>query len=327
VERSGAWIEVRGLRKTFHTLAPFRRRETVALDGVSFTVPPFQVTAFLGPNGAGKTTTIKVILGLVLPDQGEVRVEPPGVAMGVLLEGVRNLYWRLTALENLIYFGVLRGLSRSQAQSRGMELLSDFDLAGHAHRPVSTLSRGMQQKVALAVALVNDPPLLLLDEPTLGLDISSALAIRARLIQLAEQEGKTILITTHQMDVAEAVADRVVIINHGRVVAEERVDELKRLFQRSDLELILPAGEWERAGQVLGQFPHRQLERSGGRVRVRFELPDLAGFYDLMRAMAELRVEFERLAQLEPKLEEIFLQFVGHPSPVGAVGGAGQLGG
>ncbi|WP_346291488.1 ABC transporter ATP-binding protein [Sphaerothrix gracilis] len=211
-----------------------------AVRDVSLTIHAGEVLAFLGPNGAGKTTTIKMIAGLIRPDSGSVRIaglDPHQQAralkqVGAVLEGNRNLYWKLTALENLDYFGVLRGLSSRLARQRGADLLDQFDLADKRHTPVQKLSRGMQQKLAIAVALIHQPRLLLLDEPTLGLDVEAGETVKALVRQIA-QSGCAILLTTHQLDVAEELSDRVAVIRQGQIITEKPTQELIRQFSGS----------------------------------------------------------------------------------------------
>lgn len=216
-------ILAQGLRKRY----PKGRGWTEALKGVSLELCRGEILTFLGPNGAGKTTLVKILAGLVEPDEGrvEVRVEGKRTGLGAVLEGSRNLYWRLSALENLIYFGTLRGLAPKQARQRGLELLEAVGLSDKLHQTVGTLSRGQQQRAALAAALVHDPPILFLDEPTLGVDLEAQEAIRSWLLQL-KNDGKAILLTTHQLDLAEAVADRVAILLEGEVALEGRTQEV-----------------------------------------------------------------------------------------------------
>lgn len=215
-----------------------------AVRQVSLTLHQGEVLAFLGPNGAGKTTTIKMIAGLVRPTQGQVTVagedphrQPQALRhIGAVLEGNRNLYWRLTPEENLDYFGVLRQVPPSVAHRRGLELLARFGLEEKRHTPVQKLSRGMQQKVAIAVALIHNPKLLLLDEPTLGLDVEASEMVKALVRQIA-QEGRAVLLTTHQLDVAEELSDRVAIIRRGRIIAEQSTEALLRSFSSSTYHL------------------------------------------------------------------------------------------
>ena len=213
---------------------------TEVVRGVSLAVRPGEVVGFLGPNGAGKTTTLKMILGLVVPDSGSVRIagrdpfrDPHSLAqVGAVLEGNRNLYWRLSALENLEYFGVLKGLTRRAARERGLSLLERFGLEGRARSPAGSLSRGMQQKLALSIALVHDPKALILDEPTLGLDYESALEVESLVLQAA-QAGKAILLTSHEMSLMERVSTRTVILRAGQVVADSSAAELGRIYRHA----------------------------------------------------------------------------------------------
>lgn len=226
-------LESKALRKSYGR----GKRWFEAVRGVSLSLSPGEVLAFLGPNGAGKTTTIKMIAGLIYPDAGWVRIagkdphrQPDALrGVGAVLEGNRNLYWRLTPLENLEYFGVLRKLSRRTARQRGLELLERFELLDKRKEPVRKLSRGMQQKIAIAVALIHEPKLLLLDEPTLGLDVEAGETVK-RLIRQVADAGCAILLTTHQLNVAEALADRVAVIRQGKIVAEQSTQDLIRRF-------------------------------------------------------------------------------------------------
>jgi len=237
-----------------------------AVQQVSLTLHQGEVLAFLGPNGAGKTTTIKMIAGLVRPDGGQVTVagadphRQPGALrnIGAVLEGNRNLYWRLTPEENLEYFGVLRQVPRKVAHRRGLELLARFGLQEKRNVPVQKLSRGMQQKVAIAVALIHHPQLLLLDEPTLGLDVEAGETVKALVRQIA-QEGRAILLTTHQLDVAEALSDRVAIIRRGRIIAEQKTEALLREFSDSTYRLEVEG--------TLSSQQHQTVSRLGGNVQ------------------------------------------------------------
>ena len=226
-------LEVDNLKKTYRYGAALLE----AVRSVSLTLATGEVLAFLGPNGAGKTTTIKMIAGLIRPDAGRVRIagvdphrNPEALRLlGAVLEGNRNLYWRLTPEENLEYFGVLKGLSHREARRRGRLLLERFDLLSKRRTTVQTLSRGMQQKLALAVALIHQPKLLLLDEPTLGLDVEATQNVKA-LVRSIANEGCAILLTTHQLDIAEELSDRVAIIQKGEIIAASPTRDLIQQF-------------------------------------------------------------------------------------------------
>jgi ABC-2 type transport system ATP-binding protein len=229
-------LEAQHLKKIYTE----KGRTVSAVRDVSLQISAGEVLAFLGPNGAGKTTTIKMIAGLIQPDEGWVRIadrdphsNPETLRLlGAVLEGNRNVYWRLTPIENLEYFGVLRGMSQRAARLRAQELLERFNLTDKRQSQVQFLSRGMQQKLAIAVAMMHHPPLLLLDEPTLGLDVEATEDVK-QLVREIACEGCAILLTTHQLAIAEELSDRVAIINKGTIVAEEPTEQLIRQFSGS----------------------------------------------------------------------------------------------
>lgn len=217
-----------------------------AVNDVSLRIEPGEIYAFLGPNGAGKTTTIKMVSGLLEPSTGTVRIaghDPFGdrralTQLGTVLEGNRNLYWRMTCHENLMYFGMLKGMGYRDAAARSNELLARFSLTAKRNAQVQALSRGMQQKLAIAVALMHRPRLLLLDEPTLGLDAHASIEVTAMVRDLVA-DGVGILLTTHQLDVAEALAHRVAIMSSGRIVKEARMADLLAEYARNVYEVHL----------------------------------------------------------------------------------------
>ncbi|HHX44513.1 MAG TPA: ATP-binding cassette domain-containing protein [Chloroflexi bacterium] len=206
-----------------------------AVDGLSFEVHPGEVFGLLGPNGAGKTTTIRIVMGIYEADEGTVRIlggRPDAVRHRVgYLPEERGLYRDLQVLDVLTYLGELKGMSRGMAAERSMTLLERFALAEWAHRPVRDLSRGMQQKVQFAASLVHDPELLILDEPFQGLDPVNVEAISIQIRELQAQ-GKTIVLSAHEMSLVEALCDRIVLINHGRGVLYGSLAEIKRRYAK-----------------------------------------------------------------------------------------------
>jgi ABC-2 type transport system ATP-binding protein len=234
-------IVTKNLRKVFVTgLAA--RRTTEAVKCLDLSINKAEVFGLLGPNGAGKTTTVKLICGLIRATSGSIyldghKLSPhskwPSQLVGAVLEGNRNVYWNLTPQENLLYFARIRGVHERDARSRTKALLEEFNLSFKYRDAVGTLSRGMQQKLALCCALISNPPILLVDEPTLGLDVSAARAIRAKLHLLAKEENRSILLTTHNMRLAASICDRVGIINKGEMVKMGEVGELASLLETS----------------------------------------------------------------------------------------------
>ena len=206
----------------------------VAVNNVSFNVRAGEVFGFLGPNGAGKTTTIKMIVGLLQPTSGTVKVAGYDAQSQALLAKAAsgyvpdtpNLYAKLTGRELLRFVGDLYDVDRAQATHRIDELLRMFDLADAADETVDSYSHGMQQKASLAAALMHDPKVLILDEPTVGLDPKSARLIKDILRQLADR-GAAVMLSTHILEIAERMCDRIGIINKGELVAVGTMDELR----------------------------------------------------------------------------------------------------
>ena len=200
----------------------------VALQNLTLSIKKGEILAVLGLNGAGKTTLVKILSGLITPDTGTVRLEgmektssPEYLKkIGAVFEGNRNIYWRLTAYENLQYFGVLRGLSIKRARLRAYEMLKLLKLVDKKDTTAQHLSRGMQQRLAVGISLIHDPEVIVLDEPTLGVDIENVLQIVEALKSLSRQ-GVTIILTSHQLDVVKMLADRIALLVGGKLAALE----------------------------------------------------------------------------------------------------------
>ncbi len=229
-------IEVRGLRKSFTQGRGRHKRTVLAVDGVDFTAANGCITGLLGPNGAGKTTTLRIAAGLIDADAGSVCVDGINVAsqpsaalarMGVLSDA-RGLYPRLTARENIVYFGRLHGLSAQQANQRVATLAQLLDMGALLERRTEGFSQGERMKTALARALVHDPHNIVLDEPTNGLDVLATRALRDTLRRLRDEQGKCIVFSSHIMQEVERLCDHVVVVSQGRTVAADTVQGLKR---------------------------------------------------------------------------------------------------
>ena len=219
--------------------------EFTAVDHVSFEVGNGEVFGLLGPNGAGKTTTMRLLSTLLKPTSGTATVaghdllrEPQKVraSIGVLPEDT-GLYDRLTPREHLLYYGRLHRMPEDVLRKRGDELLDIMELKDRANTKVGDFSKGMKQKVALLRAFIHDPPVLLLDEPTAGLDVMSARSIQG-FVERFRKEGKAIMISTHNMTEAQKLCDRVAIIDHAKIVAAGTVAELQKRTSQKDLESI-----------------------------------------------------------------------------------------
>jgi ABC-2 type transport system ATP-binding protein len=233
-----AVIEAEGLRRTYTTTTGvFRRRplEVEAVRGISFDVAGGELFGLLGPNGAGKTTTIKMLITLLLPTSGSARVLGHDVVdearevrrkIGYVFGGDRGLYERLSALDNLRYFAELYGVSGREQKRRIAEVLELVGLTGREHERVEGYSRGMRQRLHIARGIVHDPPVVFLDEPTIGVDPVGARELRQTISELV-QSGKTVLLTTHYMFEADTLCDRVAVIANGRIVGAGTPRELK----------------------------------------------------------------------------------------------------
>lgn len=287
-----------------------------AVDGVSFDVDRGSVVGLLGPNGAGKTTTIKSILGLILPTDGQVIIDGIDVHtdtkrayrhVGAMLEGARNVYWRLTVRENLEFFAALAGQRPAATRGRHDELLEQFGLADKADTPVRELSRGMKGKVSLACTLARDVDVVFLDEPTLGLDVESSLELRAELRTLADETGTTVLLSSHDMDVIEDICDRVIIMSDGHIVADDSLDNLLDLF-RTQAYSVQVAGDIlpESRQDLERRFDATDFEQRADREQF---IVSVTGdeFYELTDFLRTNDLSLASITSVEPDLEEVFL--------------------
>jgi ABC-2 type transport system ATP-binding protein len=287
-----------------------------AVRDLNLSVPRGQVFGFLGPNGAGKTTTIKMMCCLVRPTSGSVKVgghdvwRVRGAALrqiGAVLEGARNVYWPLSAWDNLVYFGHLKGLTGKVLIESVERLLRELDLWNWRNDLVRTFSRGMQQKVAIACALVADPPVVLLDEPTLGLDVRAARLVRDLVVRLAREEGKTIVLTTHQLGLAEELCERVAIINKGRVIADRPVEELLGLFRdeyyRIKVEGRLPPG-------VVSHMQGLTIHEENDHTVLSGPVADQDSLYNILLQLCDHNLPLLSIQQVEPDLEQVFVQLL-----------------
>ena len=317
-------IEVDGVRKFY---GGSRQDRVTAVDGVTFQVGRGEVVGLLGPNGAGKTTTIKMACGLIHPDQGAVRVSGHDTRtaraqavkhISAVLEGNRNLYWRLSVLENLVYFAGNRGRSRASVKRRAEELLERFGLEAKADVIVAKLSRGMQQKLAIATCLLADTEVLVLDEPTLGLDVETGFEVRALLREIAA-EGKTVVLSSHDMPVVEDLCRRVVVISGGKVVTDAEVADLLKLFESRAFLVTLAA--------PLLPDEKARLERSftvsaAESTTFQVELPRSGELFRLMDFLRDVGAEVESIERTTVRFEHVFRRLVkdgGVPKPTGRV--------
>ena len=240
-------IEVEHLRRVFTTnVGRFRResKEVVAVEDISFAVGDGELFGLLGPNGAGKTTTVKMLTTLLIPSAGKARVggfdvesqaDEISSRIGFIFGGERGLYWRLSAIDNLRYFASLYHVDPDVAAKRIPELLEMVGLGERGREKIEGYSRGMKQRLHIARALLHDPQILFLDEPTIGLDPVGARELR-RVVRNLQDQKKTILLTTHYMFEADMLCERIAVINKGNIVALDTPEELKKMV--NDLSVI-----------------------------------------------------------------------------------------
>ncbi len=314
---AGPIVQVEHLTKVYKSR---RRGEVKAVDDVSFDVAPGEIVGLLGPNGAGKTTTIKCLCALVTPTGGRTVVDgvdavaDPRGAVGKLaavLEGNRNVYWRLTSRENLEHFAGLHGIRRRTVRALIDDLIERFGLTEQRDAEARTLSRGMQQKLAVACAFVKQTPILLLDEPTLGLDVEISLELRAMLRSMAADGGRTILLSSHDMDVVQDVCERVIIINHGRIVTADRISNLLDLFRvrayRFTVNGLLTA---DRTAALRDAFPGVEIAPDGNTSTIEVELADGERIYELIDRLRAADVMIESIDRREPDLADVFVRIL-----------------
>ncbi|MUK88912.1 ATP-binding cassette domain-containing protein [Ornithinibacillus sp. L9] len=311
-------IKVEKLKKSYKKR---KSKEIVkAVDDISFTVNKGEILGLLGPNGAGKTTTIKSICGLLKPDSGVITVN--GINnqnkrlqalkhISAVLEGNRNLYWRLSVRENLEYFAGNRGQSRKDVAGKIDDLLVKFNLKEKENELVNRLSRGMQQKLAIAVAMLAESEVILLDEPTLGLDVETGYEVREMLREIVRDYNRTIIISSHDMDVIQDLCDRTVIINHGNIVTDDKVENLLRLFEVRAYSITLGGLLSEQQHQLLLQkFP--QLEYTPDTVQsiLEVDLTKSEEIYDLFDVLKLEHTPVEAIDRKTVNFEEIFMRIV-----------------
>ncbi|WP_428726716.1 ABC transporter ATP-binding protein [Thermogladius sp.] len=325
-------IEVLDVRKTYRPRLGLRSRAVVeALKGVTVRVRKGTIHALLGPNGAGKTTLIKIVATLLAPDSGAVYVggydavkEASRVReiIGVVLDVSKGFYGSLTGFQNLVFYGLLKGFSMEDAQKRAREVIElvGLDEQSAFKKPYYSYSLGMRAKLSLAKALYTDPEVLLLDEPTLGLDVPSAMEVRNMLVESA-RAGKTILVTGHNMREIEEIADEVTIINGGVVVAQGGIQDLKRSLGLVNI-LYLKLRE-EGSGKYLTriesslQVARTEVSRSSGEVAVKVYVRDPRDkiVETITRILSEDPRPLIDFSIAEPSLEDAYLAVVGGDQP------------
>ncbi len=303
-------IVVKGLRKSFKNLKVLR--------GIDLTVKRGTILALLGPNGAGKTTTIRILSTLLIPDSGQALIngydvvkESKHVRSSIGLTGqFAAVDEYLTGEENLHMMGRLYRYSFEDTKRRTRELLQQFDLTDSSRRPVKTYSGGMKRRIDLAMSLIASPPIIFLDEPTTGLDPRSRLTMWEMIKQLVAS-GTTILLTTQYMDEADHLADRIVVIDNGKVIAEGTADTLKARVGADRLEVtIAKSSDFEKAKKAItGEVLHEDGQRRTIIIAIKRGVSELKL---VLQRLEDARIQVDSVSLHRPTLDDVFLKLTGH---------------
>ena len=313
--RAVAAIEAEGLVKVYRS----RKNEVRALDGVDLEVREGTVLGLLGPNGAGKTTTVRILTTLLKPDAGSARVagfdvvrDAQAVRGRIGLSGqYAAVDENLTGRENLWMFGRLYGLPSAEARRRADELLERFALADAAERVAKTYSGGMRRRLDLASALIGQPKLLFLDEPTTGLDPRSRLAMWD-VIRTQVREGATLLLTTQYLEEADELADEIAVVDHGRIIARGTADELKSQVGGERIEVVVHDRDaLDRAATLLAPDGTGSVDRHTRRLTIAAS-GGAAELVDVVRRLGDERIKVDDVGLRRPTLDDVFLTLTGH---------------
>jgi len=303
-------IEVRQLTKRFDNVT--------AVDSISFTVLQGELFGFLGPNGAGKTTTISILTGLARPDSGAIRIsglectKSPKVAQHLIgvVPDESNLYPELSGFDNLCFCASLYGMPKRERQTRAHELLEIFGLTEAAKRKFAGYSKGMKRKLTIAAGIIHQPPILFLDEPTTGIDVSSARQIRQLIAEL-HRVGTTIFLTTHYIEEAERLCERIAFIVQGQIVKIDTVANLLQPVQERKVMLIsLSNSSNDLCGKLSTNFPQFEFQAVSAE-QIRVESVETINIGPLVRFVEEQGAEVTEARRVRPSLEEVFVRVTG----------------
>jgi ABC-2 type transport system ATP-binding protein len=287
----------------------------IAVDDISFEVKKGEIFGFLGPNGAGKTTTIRMMTGVLKPTKGNIEIlgldawrnQIAVKQMTGNVPEMANVYFSYTGWENLMFIGELYGISKKERVSKAENLLKQFNLYEKRDLKAKKYSKGMKQRLLLCMALMTNPKILFLDEPTAGLDVQSAKIIK-QIIREHNKRGVTIFLTTHDMDVANELCDRIAIINHGKIISLDTPDNLKKLtqdYQAIDLQFVNGVNEQEIKN--LRNINEIQESQNGFHAIVEDIHESICELVDYIKTQD---VKIKQLSTHQPKLEEAFLKII-----------------
>lgn len=315
-------VEVRDLTKKFKKGKRFRKGEVVAVDSASFEIEDGELFGLLGPNGAGKTTLVRCLANLLIPNDGEIKIfgksfskDPLSIRrqIGITTGGERTLYWKLSGRDNLSFFAALYGLYGKEKEKRIDYLMEFLGLKDFENERVERYSSGMRQKISLARALLHDPKILLLDEPTLGLDPQFSRFIRGFIKEeLSERQGKTILLTTHYMDEADELCARIAFINKGKIVEINTPSGFKKEIPHKEVLEV----------RYLGSINPTGVEQMKSVEKISVTSKDGVSYLkvitprgeDILADLIELLREEVKILSIdlkEPTLEDVFIYITG----------------
>jgi len=290
-----------------------------AVDGISFNISKGTAVGILGPNGAGKTTTIKCLLGLVIPTSGSIQIAGTNVSkspkkvyrhVGATFEGARNIYWRLTVMENIEFFSTIAGQDPRKHKQRYKKLLDQFGILEKKDTVARELSRGQKQKAALVCTLARDAEFLFMDEPTLGLDVASSSELRSKLRMLVEERNKAVVLSSHDMDVVEEVCDRVLILHEGKIIADKLVEEILGFFETTGYEIDV-SGEISMSVKrnLAAKYEAKSFSENGSATRFKVTVTG-DEFYRLIDDLRDAQLSIGSINALEDDLEDTFLKIL-----------------
>lgn len=313
-------IKAEGIYKTFRS-GWWGRREKLVLKGVDLEIEEGEIFGILGPNGAGKTTLLSILSTLLLPDRGRIQI----LGIDGLQDGKRirekvnissgnaNFLWSLTVRENLHFYGMLYGLTGNRREEKVNALIHLFNLEEHQDVHFDRLSTGMKQRLSLAKSLLNDPAVLFLDEPTVGLDPSVSVTIREQIRLIQKQRGMTVLLTTHNMKEAEFLCDRIAFLKNGEILTTGTAATLKRMIRMGDSVKI----------QFKGMIPEDELLRADGVINYGISGGLCEVIVDdgerrlgsLVALLSQSGVQIKKVTLGQTDLEDVFIEFASQPSP------------
>jgi len=316
-----------GLNRFLRGVKP-KKEKIMAVDHVNLSIKRGELFGLLGPNGAGKTTTIRLLCTLLIPNEGTAIVngfdiikeaEKVRASVGVVTGGERGLYWRLTGRENLLFFARLYNVPEKIARKKIQKLLELIELQDRADDPVEKYSRGMKQRLHIVRGLVHDPPILLLDEPTLGLDPASARVIREFIKEkLQKEQNKTILLTTHYMEEADQLCDRIAIMDYGKIIALGTSAELKEHIAEIEVLNISVSKVKEGLENSLKSIRGikdatvRIVDSVAGEAQIIIHADDVEDVLSsVIQRLVKERVEIRGIEEKKPTLEDVFISLTG----------------